>query len=108
MKTEDLCNSRRSIDFIDRLCKFQMSHSRLEDAELVKFFTFFFLNFRHDVAQIGGLIAMSFGVEDVDRYIVVYKKDRGPSEDEIFARRNGEEWNDETAKKYAHQVRLDF
>lgn len=51
---------------------------------------------------------MSFGVEDVDRYIVVYKKDRGPSEDEIFARRNGEEWNDETAKKYAHQVRLDF
>lgn len=56
------------------------------------------------MAQIAGLSAMSFGVEDVDRYIVVYKKDHAPSEDEIFARRNGEEWNAETAKKYAQMV----
>lgn len=47
---------------------------------------------------------MSFGQEDVDRYIVVYKKDHGPSEDEVFARRNGEEWNAETAQKYAQMV----
>lgn len=47
---------------------------------------------------------MSFGQEDVDRYIVVYKKDQAPSEDEIFARRNGEEWNAETAQKYAQMV----
>lgn len=59
---------------------------------------------RHDVAQIAGLIAMSFGVEDVDRYIVVYKKERGPCEDEVFARRNGEEWNEVTAEKYAQMV----
>lgn len=47
---------------------------------------------------------MSFGVEDVDRYIVVYKKDLPPSEDEISARRNGEEWNAETAQKYGQKV----
>lgn len=49
---------------------------------------------------------MSFGQEDVDRYIVVYKKDHPPSEDEIYARRNGEEWNAETAQKYAQMVRF--
>lgn len=47
---------------------------------------------------------MSFGQEDVDRYIVVYKKDYAPSEDEIMARRNGEEWNKETAEKYLQMV----
>lgn len=47
---------------------------------------------------------MSFGQEDVDRYIVVYKKDHAPSEDEVFARRNGEEWNAATAQKYAQMV----
>lgn len=60
--------------------------------------------YRHDVAQIAGLTAFSFGQEDIDRYIVVYKKDHAPSEDEIFARRNGEEWNVETSKKYAQMV----
>lgn len=59
---------------------------------------------RHDVAQIAGLTAMSFGMEDLDRYIVVYKKEYAPSEDEIFARRNGEDWNDATAQKYAQMV----
>lgn len=47
---------------------------------------------------------MSFGDEDVDRYIVVYKKDFGPSEDEVYARRNGQQWNAETAKEYAQKV----
>lgn len=56
------------------------------------------------MAEVGGFIAVSYGVEDVDRYIVVYKKDFGPSEDEMFARRNGEEWNAETAKKYEQKV----
>lgn len=50
---------------------------------------------------------MSFGVEDVDRYIVVYKKDLGPSDDEIAARRNGDEWNEKTAAKYAQMVNID-
>ncbi|XP_031638301.1 sperm-associated antigen 7 [Contarinia nasturtii] len=66
----------------------------------------FYRSIVHDVSQIAGLTAMSFGIEDVDRYIVVYKKDLPPSEDEISARRNGEEWNKDTAQKYA-QKRLE-
>lgn len=66
------------------------------------------MNYRHDVAQIAGLTAISFGQEDIDRYIVVYKKENAPSEDEIFARRNGEEWNAVTAQKYAQMVKFNW
>lgn len=62
--------------------------------------------FRHDVVEVAGLTAMSFGEEGVDRYIVVYKKDYPPSDDEILARRNGEVWSEEKAKEYA-QNRID-
>lgn len=48
---------------------------------------------------------MSYGAEDVDRYIVIYKKDHLPTEDEMCARRNGEEWNAGTAQKYAQKVK---
>lgn len=47
---------------------------------------------------------MSFGEEGVDRYIIVYKKNYTPSEDEIEARRNGDEWNEQKAKEYAQRV----
>ncbi|KAJ6635147.1 Sperm-associated antigen 7 [Pseudolycoriella hygida] len=57
----------------------------------------------HDVAEVAGLLAMSFGQEGVDRYVIVYKKECSPSEDEIHARRNGEEWNDDKAKEYAQR-----
>lgn len=56
------------------------------------------------MAQIAGLAAMSFGQEDIDRYIVVYKKEHAPSQDEIFARRNGEDWNADVKQKYANMV----
>lgn len=47
---------------------------------------------------------MGFGVDGLDRYIVVYKKEYyPPSEDEIAARKDGEVWNEETAKTYAAQ-----
>lgn len=59
---------------------------------------------RHDVAEIAGLMAMSFGTEDIDRYTMIYKKDFAPSEDEIEARRNGDDWNAEKAKEYAEKV----
>lgn len=49
---------------------------------------------------------MGFGVDGVDRYIVVYKKEHfPPPEDEIAARKNGDEWNVDTAKEYAQRVR---
>lgn len=60
----------------------------------------------HDVAEVGGLIAMSFGQEGIDRHTIVYKKEFVPNEDEILARRNGDEWNDDKAKEYA-QKRID-
>lgn len=50
-------------------------------------------------------MGMSFGEEGVDRYIIVYKKEHLPSEDEIMARRDGDEWNEANAKEYADNVR---
>lgn len=50
-----------------------------------------------------GLLAMSFGQEGIDRYIIVYKREYTPSEDEIHARRNGDEWNDDKAKEYVRR-----
>lgn len=54
---------------------------------------------------------MSFGQEGVDRYIIVYKKEYTPTEDEVHARRNGEGWNDDIAKEYkerrVHQKLVD-
>lgn len=57
----------------------------------------------HDIAEIGGLAALSFGVEGVDRYIVVYKKEHLPSEEELAVRRNGDPWNKETAEEYSEK-----
>lgn len=52
------------------------------------------------------MLGYSFGVDGVDRYTVIYKKDFAPTEDELAARRNGEAWNEETAKKYAEERRI--
>uniref|UniRef100_A0A336M638 CSON012697 protein n=1 Tax=Culicoides sonorensis TaxID=179676 RepID=A0A336M638_CULSO len=58
----------------------------------------------HDIAETNKLVTMGFGIDGIDRYIVVYKKEHfPPSEDEISARKNGEEWNEETAKIYAER-----
>ncbi|XP_058120361.1 sperm-associated antigen 7 [Anopheles ziemanni] len=59
----------------------------------------------HDVAETAGLSGISFGIEGADRYIVVYKKEHLPSEDELTARRNGEPWNKETEQQYIEHRR---
>ncbi|XP_053663493.1 sperm-associated antigen 7 [Anopheles marshallii] len=59
----------------------------------------------HDISETAGLFAMSFGTEE-DRYIVVYKKEHLPSEDEVQARKKGETWNKEIAKQYAERSKL--
>ncbi|CAG2177157.1 unnamed protein product [Oppiella nova] len=51
------------------------------------------MNARHDVSDIAGLNAYSFGIEDVDRHTIVYKKEFTPSEDELNALRKGEEYD---------------
>lgn len=53
------------------------------------------------------MTGVSYGIDGVDRYIVVYKKEFLPSEDEIQARRNGEQWTDELAEEYARRRERD-
>ena len=50
------------------------------------------------------MVTYSFGEEGVDRYIVVYKKENVPDEDELNALRRGEEWNETKAKEVAEKV----
>lgn len=52
----------------------------------------------HDVAEIAGLVTYSFGEEDVDRHIQVWKKEFSPCEGELAALRKGEEWDPVKAK----------
>merc|ERR1712233_174700 len=47
----------------------------------------------HDVSEIAGLATHSFGEEDVDRHIQVWKKEFSPCEGELAALRRGEEWD---------------
>lgn len=61
-------------------------------------------NFRHDVAEVGGVAAFSIGEEDVDRRVIIYKKEFAPSDEELAALRRGEEWDPEKAKLEAEQV----
>ena len=39
----------------------------------------------HDIAEVAGLVAHSFGEEDIDRHVVLWKKEFTPCEDEINA-----------------------
>ncbi|OXA51405.1 sperm-associated antigen 7 homolog [Folsomia candida] len=47
----------------------------------------------HDIADTAGLLAHSFGTEDVDRHVIVFKPEGMPSEPELQALRRGEEYN---------------
>lgn len=55
----------------------------------------------HDIAEVAGLASFSFGEENVDRYLMLWKKEFAPSDAELEARRNGEEWNEEKEKRLA-------
>jgi len=59
---------------------------------------------RHDVAEIAGLAAYSFGEEEVDRAVTVYKKEFAPCEEELAVLRRGGEWDPVKAKEEALQV----
>lgn len=53
----------------------------------------------HDVAEVANVLAYSFGEEGVDRYIIIFKREYAPSEDQLNTLRKGEEWNEEVAKR---------
>lgn len=61
----------------------------------------------HEVAETAGLCSYSFGEEDVDRHLVVWKKEYAPSEEELEAVRNGEEYNPEKSKEVAEALKAD-
>jgi len=42
-----------------------------------------------------GLTAFSFGEEEVDRHLIVWKREFAPCDDELVVIRNGGEWTEE-------------
>ncbi|KAG7154361.1 sperm-associated antigen 7-like [Homarus americanus] len=54
-----------------------------------------------DVADVAGLTTYAFGNEDVDRHVMVFKKEYPLTEDELEAYKNGDEWDPEKAKETA-------
>ncbi|XP_039283594.1 sperm-associated antigen 7 homolog [Nilaparvata lugens] len=94
---------RKSVE--DKVNKFQQ---KIEERRLIfEPMDQVFRGIIHDVAEIAGMTAYSFGEEGYDRYTIVYKKDFPPSEDEITTLRNGEEWNEEKAKEIAQKRKLE-
>ena len=56
------------------------------------FLTFVYLG-RHDIADKHELLAYSFGVENVDRRSVVYKKEFKPDDEELETLRKGDAYD---------------
>ncbi|XP_014280169.1 sperm-associated antigen 7 homolog [Halyomorpha halys] len=61
----------------------------------------------HEVAEESGLTAHSFGKDGIDRYIMIFKKEYPPSEDELAVLRNGEEWSKEKEQEIALRRELE-
>ncbi|KAI4880075.1 hypothetical protein NFI96_013383 [Prochilodus magdalenae] len=47
----------------------------------------------HDVAEVAGLTSFSFGEDEESRYVMLFKKEFAPSDEELEAYRKGEEWD---------------
>ncbi|XP_041377700.1 sperm-associated antigen 7-like [Gigantopelta aegis] len=61
----------------------------------------------HDIADVAGLTSFSFGIEEEDRYVMIWKKEFCPGDDELNAYKRGEAWDPEKAKEAARQKELD-
>merc|ERR1711894_514452 len=60
----------------------------------------------HDVAEVAGLVAHSFGQEDVDRHVVIWKKEFTPCEDEITSLKQGRDWDPVLNAKEKEELRI--
>lgn len=60
----------------------------------------------YDICETYDFITMAFVHSDEEKYIVAYKKDFPPCNDEVTARQNGEGWNELVAREYANKRRL--
>uniref|UniRef100_A0A3B1J3L4 Sperm-associated antigen 7 homolog n=2 Tax=Astyanax mexicanus TaxID=7994 RepID=A0A3B1J3L4_ASTMX len=47
----------------------------------------------HDVAEVAGLTSFSFGEDEESRYVMLFKKEFAPCDEELEAYRRGEEWD---------------
>ncbi|KAL3280944.1 hypothetical protein HHI36_004171 [Cryptolaemus montrouzieri] len=61
----------------------------------------------HEIAENQNLLSYAFGIDGVDRYMRVYRKDHPPCEDELAARRRGDPWNDEIKQQLLQQRLLE-
>lgn len=62
--------------------------------------------FRHEVSETLGYISYAFGIDGIDRYIRVYRKENPPCEDELLARRRGDPWNEQVKQELIESVRF--
>ncbi|XP_067879859.1 sperm-associated antigen 7 homolog [Heterodontus francisci] len=53
----------------------------------------------HDVVEVAGLTSFSFGEDDDSRYVMIFKKEFAPSDEELDAYRRGEEWDPQKAEE---------
>lgn len=53
----------------------------------------YFLSSSHDIADKHELVAISFGLESVDRHSVVYKKEFKPNDEELETLRKGDAYD---------------
>jgi len=59
----------------------------------------------HDVAEIAGLTTFSFGEDEVDRFVMLFKKEFPPSDEELEAYRNGEEFDPDSIGKSKEEAK---
>ncbi|CAG00589.1 unnamed protein product, partial [Tetraodon nigroviridis] len=53
----------------------------------------------HDVAEVAGLTSFSFGEDEESRYVMLFKKEFAPSDEELEAYRKGEDWDPKLAEQ---------
>uniref|UniRef100_A0A8C8RLJ1 Sperm-associated antigen 7 homolog n=1 Tax=Pelusios castaneus TaxID=367368 RepID=A0A8C8RLJ1_9SAUR len=53
----------------------------------------------HDVVEVAGLTSFSFGDDEDSRYVMIFKKEFAPSDEELEAYRCGEEWDPQRAEE---------
>lgn len=53
----------------------------------------------HDVVEVAGLTSFSFGEDDECRYVMIFKKEFAPSDEELDSYRRGEEWDPQKAEE---------
>uniref|UniRef100_A0A1W7RD47 Sperm associated antigen 7 n=1 Tax=Agkistrodon contortrix contortrix TaxID=8713 RepID=A0A1W7RD47_AGKCO len=53
----------------------------------------------HDVAEVAGLASFSFGDDEDSRYVMLFKKEFAPCDEELEAYRRGEDWDPRQAEE---------